>query len=115
VLLRCNGNLNTSNRAVAKYVRKENTAKNIRANIRGSVGLWRTRWINELYSLYKQPNIDERIKLRRLEWAGHLIRMEEQRFPTRILNGKINIARPVGRPRIRWADVVQRDASQLLW
>jgi hypothetical protein len=40
--------------------------------------------------------------------------MEEQRIPTRILNGKIHTARPMGRPSTRWADVVQRDARQLL-
>jgi hypothetical protein len=32
----------------------------------------------------------------------------------KVLNGNFHIARPVGRPRTRWADVVQRDARQLL-
>jgi len=41
-------------------------------------GCW--RWNNELYSLYNQPNIVEDIKIRRLEWAGHRIRMEEERI-----------------------------------
>ena len=45
------------------------------------VGCWRPRWNNELYSLYKEPNILEDIKIRRLEWAGHIIRMEEERIP----------------------------------
>jgi len=40
--------------------------------------------------------------------------MEEQRIPKRVLNGNLHIARPVGRPRTRWAYVVQRDARQLL-
>jgi len=31
-----------------------------------------------------------------------------------VLNGNFHITRPVGRPRTRWADVVQRDARQLL-
>ena len=35
-------------------------------------GCWRPRWNNELYSLYKEPNIVEDIKIRRLEWAGHI-------------------------------------------
>ena len=38
---------------------------------------WRPRWNNELYSLYNEPNIVEDIKIRRLEWAGHIINMEE--------------------------------------
>jgi hypothetical protein len=47
-------------------------------------------------------------------WAGHIIRMEEERIPKKVLNGNFYTTRPVGRPRIRWADVVQRDALQLL-
>jgi hypothetical protein len=56
----------------------------------------------------------EDIKIRRLGWAGHIIRMEEERIPKRVLNGNFHTTRPVGRPRTRWADVVQRDALQLL-
>jgi hypothetical protein len=44
-------------------------------------GCWRPRWNNELYSLYKELNIVKDIKIRRLEWAGHIIRMEEERIP----------------------------------
>ena len=54
------------------------------------------------------------IKIRRLECAGHIIRMEEERIPIKVLNGNFHSTRPVGRPRTRWADVVQRDALQLL-
>jgi hypothetical protein len=43
-------------------------------------GRWRPRWNNELYSLYKEPNIVEDIKIRRLEWVSN-IRMEEERIP----------------------------------
>ena len=77
-------------------------------------GCWRPRWKNELYSLYNEPNIVEDIKIRRLEWAGHIMRMEEERIPKKVLNGNLRTTRPVGRPRTRWADVVQRDALQLL-
>ena len=58
----------------------------------------------------------EDIKIRRLELAGHIIRMEEERIPKKkkVLNGNFHTTRPVGRPRTRWADVVQRDALQLL-
>jgi hypothetical protein len=54
------------------------------------------------------------IKIRRLGWASHIIRMEEERIPKKILNGNLPTTRPVGRPRTRWADVVQRDALRLL-
>jgi len=40
--------------------------------------------------------------------------MEEERIPKKVLNGNVHTTRPVGRPRTRWADVVQRDALQLL-
>jgi hypothetical protein len=40
--------------------------------------------------------------------------MEEERIPIKFLNGNFHTTRPVGRPRTRWADMVQRDALQLL-
>jgi len=69
-------------------------------------GCWRPRWNNELYSLYNESNIMEDIKIRRLELADHIIRMEEKRIPKKVLNGNFHTTRPVGRPRTRWADVV---------
>jgi len=56
----------------------------------------------------------EDIKIRRLEWTGHIIRMEEERIPKKVLNGNFHTTRTVGRPRTIWANVVQRDALQLL-
>jgi hypothetical protein len=58
----------------------------------------------------------EDITIRRLEWGGggHIIRMEEERIPKRVLNRNFHTTKPVGRPRTRWVDVVQRDALQLL-
>ena len=57
----------------------------------------------------------EDIKIRRLEWAGHIIRMEEERIPQKkVLNVNFHTTRTVRRPRNRWADVFQRDALQLM-
>jgi hypothetical protein len=57
----------------------------------------------------------EDIKTRQLEWAGHVIRMEEEtKKKKKFLNRNFHTTRPVGRPRTRWTDVVQRDAPQLL-
>jgi len=56
----------------------------------------------------------EDIKIRRLGWASYIIRTEEERIPKKVLNGNFYTTRPVGRPKSRWADVVQRDALQLL-
>jgi hypothetical protein len=66
-------------------------------------GCWRPRWNSELYSLYKESSIVEGIKIRRVGWAGYIVRMEE-RIPTRVLNGNFHTTRPVGRPRTRWAE-----------
>jgi hypothetical protein len=48
---------------------------------------------NELYSLYNEPNIVEDIKIRRLKWAGHIIRAEEERIPKKVLNGNFHTTR----------------------
>jgi hypothetical protein len=40
--------------------------------------------------------------------------MEEEKKTKKVLNGKFHTIRPVGRPRTRWADVIQRDALRLL-
>jgi hypothetical protein len=56
----------------------------------------------------------EDTEIRRFGWAGHIIRMDEERIPKKGLNGNFHTTRPVGRPRTRWADVVQRDALRLL-
>jgi hypothetical protein len=40
--------------------------------------------------------------------------MEEERIPKKVLNENFHTTKPVGRPRTRWVDVVQRDALQLL-
>jgi len=58
----------------------------------------------------------EEIKIRRLVWEDQKIRMEKERIPKKknSFKRKLYTTRPVGRPRNRWADVVQRDAFQLL-
>jgi hypothetical protein len=63
---------------------------------------------------YNNLNIVEDIKIRSLGWAGHIIRMEDERIPKRGLNRRFHNTRPVGRPRARWADAVQKDSLQIL-
>jgi len=53
-------------------------------------GHWHSRWSSEIYSLYKDLKIVDGTKIRRLgggRGGGH-IRMEEERIPKKILNGK---------------------------
>ena len=52
---------------------------------RGENGEWRRFHNEELYSLYRSPNIVRVIKSRRLRWAGHVARMEEGRSAFKIL------------------------------
>jgi hypothetical protein len=67
-----------------------------------------------MYNLYKHLNIVDNIQIRRLGWAGHIIRMEDERSQKKVLNGKYHNTRPVGKPRTRWVDVVWRDTLQIL-
>ena len=51
--------------------------------------------IAKIYSLYKDLNIADNIKIRRLECAGHTIRMKNERIPKNSLTGKFHNARSV--------------------
>ena len=42
------------------------------------------------------------IKIRRLEWLGHVVRMNETRSVKKIFEGKLEGRRGRGRPRLRW-------------
>jgi hypothetical protein len=59
----------------------------------------------ELHRLYSAPSIIRMIKSRRMRWAGHVARMGEERNAYRILVGKPEGKRPLGRPRRRWVDI----------
>ena len=77
-------------------------------------GHWRPVWISEKYCLYKGLNIVDNIKVTRLGWAGHIIRVEEERIPTKVLIDKLHNKRSVGKPRTRWEDVGQMGSLQVL-
>ena len=59
--------------------------------------------------LYCSPNTVWVIKSRRMRWAGHVARMGEERVVYRILAGKLEERRPMGRTRRRWADNIRKD------
>jgi hypothetical protein len=65
-------------------------------------------YINEeLHNLYSSPSIIRMIKSRRMKWAGHVARMGEKRNAYRIVVGKPEGRRPLGRPRCRWVDDIK--------
>jgi hypothetical protein len=55
------------------------------------------------------------IKSRRMRWAGHVARMREMRNAHRILVGKPEGKRPLGRPRRRWVDNIKIDLRERGW
>jgi hypothetical protein len=62
-------------------------------------GGWRELHNEELRDLYSPPNIIRTIKSRRMRWAGHVARMGEKRKACRLLVGKPEGKRPLGRPK----------------
>ena len=68
-------------------------------------GEWRKLHNEELDNLYSSPNIVRVIKTRRMRWAGHVAHMGEGRNVYRVLIGKPEGRRPLGRPRRRWEDI----------
>jgi hypothetical protein len=76
-------------------------------------GSWRKLHYDELRSLYSSPNIVRVIKSRRLGWAGHVARMGEGRGVYRVLVGRLEGKRPVGRPRRRWEDKTKMDLREI--
>jgi hypothetical protein len=64
-------------------------------------GEWRKLHNKELRDLYFSPSIIRIIKSRRMRWAGHVARVGEKRNAYRLLVGKPEGRRPLGRPRRR--------------
>jgi hypothetical protein len=73
-------------------------------------GGWRKLYNEELHNLYSSPSIIRVIKSRRMRWAGHVARMGD-----RILVGKPEGKRPLGRPRRRWVDNIKMDHREIGW
>jgi hypothetical protein len=64
-------------------------------------GEWRKLHSEELHNLYSSPDIIGQVKSRRMRWAGHVARMGEERKVYKILVGKPEGRKPLGRPRRR--------------
>jgi hypothetical protein len=75
-------------------------------------GGWRKLRNEELHNLYSSPSIIRVVKSRRIRWAGHVERMGSKRNAYRILVGKSEGKRPLGRPRRRWMDNIEVDIRE---
>jgi hypothetical protein len=69
----------------------------------------------ELYNLLGSSCIIRIIKSRRIRWAGHVARVEAKRNAYRILVGKPEKKRPLGRPRCWWEDNIRTDLREIVW
>jgi hypothetical protein len=78
-------------------------------------GGWRKLHNEELLNLYSSPNIIRMIKSRKMRWAGYVARMREKRNACRILVGKPEGKRSLGRPRCRWMDNIKVDLRGIGW
>jgi hypothetical protein len=76
-------------------------------------GSWRKLHNDELHSLYSSPNIVRVIKSKRTRWEGHVARMREGRGIYRVLVGRPECKRPLGRPRRRWEDNIKMDLREI--
>ena len=78
-----------------------------------ATGEWRKLHNEELNDLYSLPSIVQVVKWRRMRWAGHVARMGEDRGVHRVLVGKTEGKRPLGRPRRRWEDNIKMDLQEV--
>jgi hypothetical protein len=77
-------------------------------------GEWRKLHNEELHDLYSSPSIIRIMKMR-MRWAGHVAQMGEKRNVYRLLVGKPEGRRPLGKPRHRWLDNIRMDLVEVGW
>jgi hypothetical protein len=78
-------------------------------------GEWRKLHSGELHNLYSSADIIRQIKSRRMRWAGRVAYIGKERKVYRILVGKPDGKRPLGRPRRRWKDGNRMYLSEIGW
>ena len=63
--------------------------------------------------MYSSPNIDRVIKARRMAWAGHMACMGDMRGAYRVLVGRNEGKKPLGRSRRRWENIIKTDLQEI--
>jgi hypothetical protein len=76
-------------------------------------GSWTKFYNDELHSLYSSHNIVRVIKSRRMWWARHVVRIGEGIDIYRVLIGRPEGKRSLGRPRRRWEDNIKMDLREI--
>jgi hypothetical protein len=78
-------------------------------------GEWRKLQNEELPDLDSSPSIIRIMKSWRMGWAGHVAQMRDKRNSYRLLVGKPEGRRPLGRPRRMWVDGIRMDLVEMGW
>jgi hypothetical protein len=76
---------------------------------------WRRLHNEELYDLYSSPNIIRVTRSRRIRLAEHVARMGDRRSAYRVLVGRPDGKRLLGRSRRRWEDNIKMDLQEVGW
>jgi hypothetical protein len=69
-----------------------------------SLILYTKKILYEEIGVLNEPNIVTTMKVRRLDWAGHLVGMSDDRTVRKVFLGKLDGGRKAGRPNLRWLE-----------
>ncbi|GFW69065.1 uncharacterized protein TNCV_2919631 [Trichonephila clavipes] len=72
-------------------------------------GTWCRRSNLDIYQSYKESDIVNFIKIQRFKWAGHGVRIFEDRTTKKVFNARPFGTRRKGRPNLRWIDGLEKD------
>jgi hypothetical protein len=76
-------------------------------------GEWRKLYNEDLHNLYSSTDIIRQVKSWRMRWAGHVARTGEERKLYKLLVGKPEGKRPMGRSRRRWENGIRMDLREI--
>jgi hypothetical protein len=78
-------------------------------------GEWRRLHNEGDFDLYTSPNIIQVMKSRRVRWVGHVAHLGDRRGAYRVLVGRPEGKRPLGRPRHGWEYHIKMDLHEVGW
>jgi hypothetical protein len=67
---------------------------------------------DELHNLNTSPHVVRAITSKRMKWAGHVAGMGEGRSIYKVLVGRPEGGKPLGRPRLKWGDNIKTDLRE---
>jgi hypothetical protein len=76
-------------------------------------GMWRIRSNQELRKMHKDLDLAADIKKERLEWNGHVVRMDQGKTVNKVFESKPEGSRRSGRPSKRWLEDVEKDKREM--